>query len=456
MSEVARLDAVTADKAKTSFIANISHELRSPLHGILGSIEFLRDTAVDAFQSPLVASIETCSRTLLDTLNNLLVYAKINHLSKRLSGPSTQSSSKGRKSSDLQNSSANNLETDFDLAIIVEEVVEAVCAGQTFQPTGILHDVDDTRSPSAQATRSTVYTSGVKRRIQRMPSKSSGPVRLTLDIEYLSDWRVHSQPGAIRRLAMNLLGNALKYTENGTIQVSLTSGQHPSNESSSLDICLSVTDTGKGMSANFVRNHAFTPFIQEDSFASGTGLGLSIVQQIVNSLGGKIDLQSKLGTGTEAKIWLTLPRARSAQGLGLSENFFPSIVKETQGLKICMLDPHFAAHDPTMPATERGEPDPVEKSLRSIAQEWFKMDVVTSSQVDGVSADFFVYAEPPPIKDLLDRHSKPSTGMEVPFIVVASDALEAASLRASGINWLVEMGRISEVISQPYVRPFLF
>ena len=81
---------------------------------------------------------------------------------------------------------------------------------------------------------------------------------------------------------MNLLGNALKYTEKGTIQVSLTSGQHPPNESSSLDVYLSVTNTGKGMSAKFVRNHAFTPLIQEDSFASGTGLGLSIVQQIVN------------------------------------------------------------------------------------------------------------------------------------------------------------------------------
>lgn len=450
MSEVARLDAVTADKAKTSFIANISHELRSPLHGILGSIEFLQDTAVDAFQSSLLVSIETCSKTLLDTLNNLLVYAKINHLSRRLSGKSAQSTSRGN-SSDLRNSSAKNLETDFDLAIIVEEVVEAVCAGQTFQPTGILHDVDDTRIPFVEATKSAVDTSGVKRNIQRTPSKRFGQVRLTLDIEYLSDWRVHSQPGAIRRLAMNLLGNALKYTEKGTIRVSLKSKQHPSNESSSLDVCLSVTDTGKGMSANFVKNHAFTPFIQEDSFASGTGLGLSIVQQIVNSLGGKIDLQSKQGTGTGVKIWLTLPRARSAQAFGLSVGFFPSIVKETQGLKICMLDPNFAVHDSTVHAAERGEPDPVETSIRNIAREWFKMDVSSSSQMNEVSADIFIYAEPPPIEHLLERYGEPSTGVEVPFIVVATNALETASLRANGINQLVEMGRISEVISQPYV-----
>lgn len=46
MGEVNRLEAITDALAKTSFVANISHELRSPLHGILGSIEFLQDTAV--------------------------------------------------------------------------------------------------------------------------------------------------------------------------------------------------------------------------------------------------------------------------------------------------------------------------------------------------------------------------------------------------------------------------
>jgi signal transduction histidine kinase len=287
MSEVARLDAITADKAKTSFIANISHELRSPLHGILGSIEFLQDTAVDAFQSSLVTSIETCSKTLLDTLNNLLIYAKINHLSRWVSGRLGQFEA---KTSDSRNSSSNDLETDFDLATVVEEVVEAVYVGQTFQPRGILHDLDDTRSPFVEATTPAEYTNAAKRSTQDQPAKPSGPVSLTLDIEHLSDWRVHSQPGAIRRLTMNILGNALKYTEKSKIQVSLRSRQQRSDESSSLAFCLSVKDTGKGMSAHFAKNHAFTPFIQEDSFASGTGLGLSIVQQIVNSLDGAIEL----------------------------------------------------------------------------------------------------------------------------------------------------------------------
>jgi signal transduction histidine kinase/GAF domain-containing protein len=452
MSEVARLDAVTADKAKTSFIANISHELRSPLHGILGSIEFLHDTAVDDFQSSLITSIETCGRTLLDTLNNVLTYAKINHLSRRGSGRYAELEAKGNDSG-LQNSLANVLETDFDLATVVEEVVEAVYAGQTFRPTGILHDIDESKNPLVEATTPSEDTSATSGSIQRRSTKSYGLVRITLDIEHLSDWRVHSQPGAVRRLVMNILGNALKYTEKGKIQVSLESRQQRSDKPSSLAVCLSITDTGKGMSANFVKNHAFTPFIQEDSFASGTGLGLSIVRQIVNTLGGTVDLQSEQGTGTDVKIWLTLLRANSPQAPEFSGGLLPTVMKQTPGLKICILDPKFAKQDPSTHTPEHDIKDPIERSIRNMAQEWFQMDVLTSSQMNGVAADFFIYAEPPPIEDLLERHGCPSMSEEVPIIIVATSANETASLRASCINHLTESGRIVEVISQPYVSP---
>lgn len=65
MAEVARLDARLADKAKANFISTISHELRSPLHGILGSVECFQDTVFDAFQENLIHTVETCGKTLL-------------------------------------------------------------------------------------------------------------------------------------------------------------------------------------------------------------------------------------------------------------------------------------------------------------------------------------------------------------------------------------------------------
>ena len=65
MSEVMRINTQRNEAAKTTFIASMSHELRSPLHGILGAAEFLRDTAQDSFQSALISSIGTCGKTLL-------------------------------------------------------------------------------------------------------------------------------------------------------------------------------------------------------------------------------------------------------------------------------------------------------------------------------------------------------------------------------------------------------
>lgn len=65
MTEVLRINTQKNEAAKTTFIASMSHELRSPLHGILGAAEFLRDTAQDSFQSSLISSIGTCGKTLL-------------------------------------------------------------------------------------------------------------------------------------------------------------------------------------------------------------------------------------------------------------------------------------------------------------------------------------------------------------------------------------------------------
>ena len=65
LAEVSRLATLEADRQKSDFISSISHELRSPLHGILGSAEFLRETSCDAFQSSLIDTIRSCGTTLV-------------------------------------------------------------------------------------------------------------------------------------------------------------------------------------------------------------------------------------------------------------------------------------------------------------------------------------------------------------------------------------------------------
>ena len=71
MAEVARLDMKFADSAKADFISSISHELRSPLHGILGMTDLLKDSDLDGQQVSHVATIETCGKTLLETINHV-------------------------------------------------------------------------------------------------------------------------------------------------------------------------------------------------------------------------------------------------------------------------------------------------------------------------------------------------------------------------------------------------
>ena len=68
MAECSRIDTEIADQKKGDFIGSISHELRSPLHGILASAEFLGDESLTGFERGLVETIDSCGRTLLDTI----------------------------------------------------------------------------------------------------------------------------------------------------------------------------------------------------------------------------------------------------------------------------------------------------------------------------------------------------------------------------------------------------
>ena len=91
--------------------------------------------------------------------------------------------------------------------------------------------------------------------------------------------------------------------------VRLGSADGPSDGKKDVRILeVTVTDTGKGISSDYLRTRLFTPFSQEDVLASGTGLGLSIVRSIVTMLEGSIDVKSQVGHGTEVKIEIPLMR----------------------------------------------------------------------------------------------------------------------------------------------------
>jgi signal transduction histidine kinase len=138
-------------------------------------------------------------------------------------------------------------------------------------------------------------------------------VEIILDIQGTTDWYYSTQPGAVRRIVMNLFGNSLKYTKHGNITVSLRtshirrtadqSGKSAEERPSVIKIC--VRDTGQGISPEYLRTKIFTPFSQENAKVSaGTGLGLSIVKAIVNLLHGEIDIKSIVNVGTVVSVTL--------------------------------------------------------------------------------------------------------------------------------------------------------
>ncbi|RAH80144.1 hypothetical protein BO86DRAFT_365459 [Aspergillus japonicus CBS 114.51] len=299
MAEYTRMQSVAADRQKSHFIGSISHELRSPLHGIMAAGEFLQGTRMDEFQRSLLDTISKCGRTLLDTMNQVLDYSK------------TVSSERGRAHAKRRSAKRNNsgasslLDTSVatDLSALAEEVVEGVYLGHAYGQRSIA----PSDCPENMAQKSLVDMSH--------PTPEKLAVEVVLDIAQ-HNWMYQTHPGALRRIIMNLVGNALKYTEAGKVSLEMDvieaaprkAGAASAAAKAGETLVLTVSDTGKGISEEFLRNRLYTPFAQEDPLAVGTGLGLSIVRSLLKSLDGDITFDSRAGEGTIVKVTMPLTR----------------------------------------------------------------------------------------------------------------------------------------------------
>lgn len=141
---------------------------------------------------------------------------------------------------------------------------------------------------------------------------------------------------------MNLFGNALKYTPKGSILISLT--QEPVStrkKSRRRTIVFTVSDSGQGITSEYLRDRLFTPFSQENQLSSGAGLGLSLVKQIVHGLGGRISVESRVGHGTTVCISIPLrmssPRSSpNASSLQANHKLAESL-KQLEGASVALL-----------------------------------------------------------------------------------------------------------------------
>ncbi|KAI9151416.1 Hybrid signal transduction protein dokA [Paramyrothecium foliicola] len=433
MSQVGRINTQKNEAAKTTFIASMSHELRSPLHGILGAAEFLKDTGTDAYQSTLINSIYTCGKTLLDTLNHVLDYSKINRLGRAQLRRGARQNKQIKLSSDSLESL--NMTAVVDLSTLVEEVVDAIAAGHTFQklPTPPFQERKDYNLPGFAPQPDPAAPS--------QPGQQ--PVSIFLDVCPSAARMVKTQPGALRRIVMNLFGNALKYTTSGHIVVSVRA--QAISGKNKVDALIRVVDTGKGMSEEFQRNRLFVPFSQEDSFQPGTGLGLSIVKQIVDSLGGTLEVKSQQHKGTEVDVRLNLTLDPD-QSPGASGDATMSIVERLKGMNVRLLDIEPTPELPNLaPQTAK-----LNEILKDTCSEWFGMQVTGGDDFNASEADILVYPRPPsiaPLRSTLEDVQK--SGKTIPIIVLCPNAEEAIQFSQTRSKSVPNFSSMVEVIPQP-------
>ncbi|KAK4046701.1 hypothetical protein OIV83_005904 [Microbotryomycetes sp. JL201] len=272
-SALLRERALAVDRAKLAFVSQISHELRAPLHSVTSQLELIREFSTPnelRKLAPMLDVCDVCLESLRDVLDDTLDFAK------QTSAPTI----------------APKL-FKVDLASLAEDVIKATWV---------------------RKRRSDIVANDASNEAADRTSMNAPGVDVILEVEHRDQgWLALVDTGGLKRVLLNLLGNALKFTEKGHVKLSLRS-KRPEDSPTILMrrpehevIFLEIEDTGCGMDETFLREgKLFTPFVQADPFANGAGLGMSITQQIVTRMGGRIDVVSSLGHGTSVRVILPL------------------------------------------------------------------------------------------------------------------------------------------------------
>lgn len=419
-AEIIRLNTLLSEKAKTDALGSLSHELRSPLHGILLSTELMADTELNVFQANTAHTIKTCTHTLLDTIDHLLEYSKVDNLASRArqSRPSKRS-----RVSDAQQSPSNNLGQKSliqpcQVDNLAEEVVESVFAGFNFQHLSKEMNTDTPRvSPDYRDTQSSLQEFGLATNPARQDrGQKANQVAIGLSIESNPSWLYQVPVGAIRRIVMNIFGNALKYTQQGTVKVSLGQELVFIQGRKKRAVKLTVQDTGKGISKSYLQAGLYEPFSQEDSLAAGTGLGLSMVKKIVSHLRGRISIKSEVGVGTTVTVVLPLERVPeepgiTSQSLELKRDF-EERVQDLAGLRIRLMQPE----------NEDGELwTRTCTAIETVCRDWLHLDIIPQGSESELTPDLVLW---------LQHHVIPSAEefkalAKKPNVVICQSPLEA-------------------------------
>lgn len=238
----ARDDAERANRAKSEFLANVSHEIRTPINAILGYSAILEKSLKNDPRGEMVSIIERSSRSLLALINDALDLSRIET---------------GRLALHREH---------FDVRALIGELVRMFSLRCDEKGIELVSRVDD-----------------------------AVPGVITHDLV------------RIRQILVNLIGNAVKFTREGRVEVALSLAQ--TTRDGPVNLCVEVHDTGPGIREENL-SKVFAPFYQDPesgALLGGTGLGLSIVERLAQELGGSVTVESIFGAGSTFTARIPLP-----------------------------------------------------------------------------------------------------------------------------------------------------